>query len=899
MKFSLERQIYNTATLGLIILMITGAISFWSISRLVAATEREKQLLVQGKLQQDDLVLLEQWIEAESETLLVVSGGSLLTGLGAVVALFIIHLNITKRKQFEVALQQSEARFRTTFEESPMGLVLTDLQGGIFTSNLAFQKLLGYSAAELQQMTIIQLTYPDDVAETTRLFQELVKGERQAYHLEKRYSCKDSQIIWGRISASLVRDNQGQPLFVVGMIEDISERKQIEQELQKLSRAVEQSASTVVITDTQGYIEYANPRFTETTGYTLTEATRQHIRLLKSGQTPLETYQQLWETITADKEWRGELCNRKKNGELYWESTTISPLKNTQGIITHFLTVKEDTTERKQAEEALRQSREKYRLVVDNVKEVIFQIDAGNRFTFLNAAWTEIMGYSLKECLETSYFDYIHPDDREPIAGFFQAVWDQDLDYCRHTCRFIAQSGRVCWIEVYAKLIQAGEETPLGISGTLNDITDRKRAEQALQASETRFRTLTTHAPVGILETDAQGGSKFVNQYWCELTGLTSAESLGQGWIKALHPDDREHILAEWITAAQADQGFAGEFRLQTPGGKVAWVSGKAIVLHDEVGEITGYLGTIADITESKQMREQLAHDAAQLMLINDVGSRIAAVLDLDQVLDRAAYLVHDIFGYHHVALFLLDSGVARLKAIAGSYTAYFPPNHTQELDQGIIGWVAIHGEKVVANDVSQEPRYMSKIADKTVTRAELCLPIQVAGQTVGVLDIQSPHFDTFTDNDVILMKTLVDQIALAIENARLYQAVQLELVERKQTEEALRESEQRSRSLFENMLDGYAYCQILFESDQPQDFIYLDVNTAFETLTGLKQVVGKKVSEVIPGLKESDPELFEIYRRFFSDIFRFTALQDFTIVGPETSNPLFGITFDDILRDA
>jgi two-component system cell cycle sensor histidine kinase/response regulator CckA len=131
-----------------------------------------------------------------------------------------------------------------------------------------------------------------------------------------------------------------------------NEQQRAEEEIRKLSHAVEQSANIVIITDAQGYIEYANPRFTETTGYTLEEAIGQHTRILKSGHMPPEEYKRLWETITAGKEWRGEFHNKRKTGELYWESASISPIKNADGVITHFLAVKEDITESKRAEAA-------------------------------------------------------------------------------------------------------------------------------------------------------------------------------------------------------------------------------------------------------------------------------------------------------------------------------------------------------------------------------------------------------------------------------------------------------------------------------------------------------------------------------------------------------------------
>ena len=139
---------------------------------------------------------------------------------------------------------------------------------------------------------------------------------------------------------------------------EISERKQAEEELRKLSRAVEQSPATTIITDPAGHIEYVNPRFTEVTGYTLQEVAGQTPRIFKSGQTSSETYQELWETITAGKEWQGELRNRKKDGTLYWASTSISPITDQQGTVTHFLGISEDVTQRKRAEDEARRHRD-------------------------------------------------------------------------------------------------------------------------------------------------------------------------------------------------------------------------------------------------------------------------------------------------------------------------------------------------------------------------------------------------------------------------------------------------------------------------------------------------------------------------------------------------------------
>ena len=148
---------------------------------------------------------------------------------------------------------------------------------------------------------------------------------------------------------------------VLRTIQDLSEirhnekmLRESEVELIKLSSAVEQSPATVVITDAEGKIEYVNPKFTQITGYTIEEAIGENPRILKSCKTPPEVYEQLWKTITSGNEWRGEFCNKKKNGKLFWEFASISPVRDNEGVITNFIAIKENITTRKKAEKRLR-----------------------------------------------------------------------------------------------------------------------------------------------------------------------------------------------------------------------------------------------------------------------------------------------------------------------------------------------------------------------------------------------------------------------------------------------------------------------------------------------------------------------------------------------------------------
>jgi PAS domain S-box-containing protein len=191
------------------------------------------------------------------------------------------------------------------------------------------------------------------------------------------------------------------------------------------------------------------------------------------------------------------------------------------------------------------------------------------------------------------------------------------------------------------------------------------------------------------------------------------------------------------------------------------------------------------ELTERKRTEKMLEKQAAQLALLNEIGGQIAAVLKLDRVLERAAHLVHERFGYHHVALFTIDREQDELvmEARAGAFAHVFPPEHRIKLGQGMNGWVAQHGQRLLANDVRTEPHYVNFFPDMIPTQSELSVPIRIGEEIVGVLDTQSPQLNAFDENDVMVIETLANQIAVATENARLYETVQRELNERKRVE--------------------------------------------------------------------------------------------------------------------
>jgi PAS domain S-box-containing protein len=255
-----------------------------------------------------------------------------------------------QKKEAEKALLKSEILFRHAFDYASSAVSIIGIDGKFQRANVAFTRLLEYTEEELQQLHFKDITHPDDQHAGSDMLKMMSHDEADSAFFEKRYISKNNRIIWALVSVSLVRDEQNKPDFIVTHLVDLSERKHAEQEFQKLSQVVQQSPESIVVTNPEGIIEYVNPAVCSKSGYSANELIGMKPGILSSGETPREEYKILWETIKAGNEWKGEFHNRKKNGELYWERASISPIKDQAGNILNFLSIKEDITEQKHQE---------------------------------------------------------------------------------------------------------------------------------------------------------------------------------------------------------------------------------------------------------------------------------------------------------------------------------------------------------------------------------------------------------------------------------------------------------------------------------------------------------------------------------------------------------------------
>ena len=270
------------------------------------------------------------------------------------------------RKQAEEIVKESEKKYRSLIKNMPDGVYKSTDEGKFIEVNPAMVKILGYdSKEELRSIDIKKQLYFELSDRESVALQEEEK-ELGVYRMKK----KDGTEVWVEDHGWLNFDKTKNILFHEGVLRDITERMQAEEKLRKLSQAVEQSPITIVITDTKGNIEYVNPKFVETTGYSLEDVIGQNPRVLKSGQTTQEEYKQLWETVNNGGDWRGEFLNKRKNGELYWESASISPITDVKGKTTHFIAIKEEITYRKETELLLEEKNHKIKAQNEEYKHL-------------------------------------------------------------------------------------------------------------------------------------------------------------------------------------------------------------------------------------------------------------------------------------------------------------------------------------------------------------------------------------------------------------------------------------------------------------------------------------------------------------------------------------------------
>ena len=429
--------------------------------------------------------------------------------------------DITNRKNAEKKLKESEAKFKKLSNLTFEGIVIHD-KGFATEINLSIAKMFGYKIEELLGQNLIELIIPK---KHHKIVSENITNQ-YASPYEVEGIKKDGSTLPIELESRNILSIDDNKTIRVTAVRDISLRKKAEKEIRKLSIAVEQSANAITITDIDGHIEYTNQRFTELTGFASDEVLGQIPRILQAGTQSKEFYNELWQTIKGGIPWRGETQDKTKTNEPFWEQATITPTKDKDGNITNYLYVREDITLRKKAEQALIESENRFRTIVENISDGLVILDNEGEFLSVNSAYCKMHGYSLKDILNLKVSDVLHEDNSKSFENYNEFIikngfWDEDV-IARH------KNGSKVFIHIKARVFNYNQDQAILV--IVSDISERKKMEQKILKS--------------IIQTEEKERARYAKDLHDGLGPIFSTVKLYFQWLTETEdPDKRKFII--------------------------------------------------------------------------------------------------------------------------------------------------------------------------------------------------------------------------------------------------------------------------------------------------------------------------------------------------------------------
>jgi PAS domain S-box-containing protein len=404
---------------------------------------------------------------------------------GKAIRMLGVRMDITDRKRAEENLNASHDLLRSVVENAPLRVFWKDTESRYLGCNTAFARDAGMSRPEeLLGKDDFQMAWHEQAGLYRTDDKRVMDTGTPKLGYEEPQTTPDGRTIWLRTSKVPLCNTDGKVFGMLGIYEDITERKRAEESLRKLSLAVEQSPNSIVITDLHANIEYANEAFVKATGYSIAEVIGQNPRILHSGKTPKATYEDMWAHMARGEVWKGEFINRRKDGSEYTESVLISPVRQADGSVSHYLAIKEDITQHRQMEKELRENEARYRRITEGLTDYQYTVRIENGRSVeatQNPACVMVTGYTAEEFSANPHLwiQMVVPEDRDLVMKHVnQILAGKDVSSIEH--RIIRKTGETRWISDTAILFRDASGKLLSYDGVIKDITERKLAEAAL-----------------------------------------------------------------------------------------------------------------------------------------------------------------------------------------------------------------------------------------------------------------------------------------------------------------------------------------------------------------------------------------------------------------------------------
>lgn len=677
---------------------------------------------------------------------------------------FVIYEDITERKQAEQDLRKSEEQFRTIFENANDEIVYLDKNGIVLDVNRKVEDIFGYTPEEVigHHVAHAGVFEPADSEKLQQLFEEVVAG-RPARMMELKARRKDGSTVFVETSNNVIR--KGDEIEgILTIVRDITERKMAEEALRKseeeFRRLLENASDTIGYMDEHGNVIDVNRRVKEMFGYEPEEVIGRNFvdfDILDPEQMRdvIGQYRGIVERETTEL---ASFEARRKDGSRVFVEASTRRIKRDDGT-KRVLAIIRDITERKRTEQALRESEERYRLLVENVNDAIFSLDTNGNFTYISPVVERLGGYGTDEILGKPFSDFIHPDDLPQLSDSLELTLAGNMQPAEF--RVIHKDGSIRHVRTSSRLLMDGERV-VGLTGVMADVTHRKRAEEL-------FITLAHNSQIGTYIVQ-DGKFQFTNPALQRDLGYSEQELQGVSSLSIVHPEAREKVRESAVKMLKGETSTGYEFRIIAKDGTTRWAYEKVASI-----EYRGRPATLAsymDITDRKQQQEKILQANRELATLNAIAQTLSQSLDLDEILRNALDKIAEILSIENVMVALLDSDREHftLRASRGINRRAVPH---WKIGEGVLGHVAETGESLFVDSLPDPAGLMSeqgvKAARRYGVRSMMYVPLQARGQTLGVMASITTGSRVFSPEERQLLITIGHQISTAIENAILY----------------------------------------------------------------------------------------------------------------------------------
>lgn len=554
--------------------------------------------------------------------------------------------DITDRKKDEQIIASAYKALNNIFDTIDEVLYSVDVRAGrVKHISKACEKLYGYKAEDFYEDVDLwqKVILPEDAAIVEQHIAAVAKGNKDIK--QYRIKTKDGRVRWVENKVIPTLNAEGELILVDGITLDITAQKDAEEQLQESIkdtqdyRAALIESSIVSITDRYGRIKYVNDNFCKISKYAAHELIGQDHRLLNSGYHDKAHIQNFWATITSGKIWRGEFCNRAKDGKLYWVDNTIVPFLDADGKPYQYVSIRNDITDRKRSEEQLRKSEKQFREFFELAPEAIFILDGDTgRFNDFNENALKLLGVSEKELRQMGPADFsplLQPDGRNSAEKAAELIKDT-----MHGAQPIFEWQILCAggkeITAEVRLVKLYDSDHNQLRASVIDISEKKKSQELIRKSEANFRAILDNTETAYVLTDLDMNIVSFNQRAAVNVPLHFKQEISVGMsVYSFLRGGRKSVMKEYAQRVINGENLSYEINLKELYGTDLWYSMRLIGVCDEEGKMFGITISMTDITLSKGISAELERK---------VDERTRELKDTIKELESFSYTVsHDL----------------------------------------------------------------------------------------------------------------------------------------------------------------------------------------------------------------------------------------------------------------